>query len=62
MVGKRVCSDHMRLVGGGKRLGHIIGVDWKWFGKVKDHVSNAVSRFVDESLNESIDKLMSGES
>lgn len=52
----------MRLVGGGKRLGHIIGVDWKWFGKVKDHVSNAVSRFVDESLNESIDKLMSGES
>jgi hypothetical protein len=42
---------HSALGGGGKRLGHVIAVDWKWVkSKVKDHVSMDVSRFEDESV------------
>jgi hypothetical protein len=53
---------HSAFGGGGKRLGHVIAVDWKWVGsKVKDHVSMDVSRFEDESLNESIVLGVSGE-
>lgn len=41
VIGKRVMYlDHNAFRGGGKRLGHVVAADWKWFGrKVKDHVS-----------------------
>jgi hypothetical protein len=58
----RMDLPHSALGGGGKRLGHVIAVDWKWVGgKVKDHVSMDVSRFEDESLIESIVLVASGE-